>query len=434
MVTALPEPPPPVVTDPTRLRQVLLNLLGNAVKFTARGAVELRLRATEDGSAVRFEVADTGPGIPPEQRLHLFQEFARLSTDETRMAEGAGLGLALSARLAALLGGQLGHEDNPGGGSVFWLQLPLRAVAESLAATALPLDILGQAVSVGDGAQRPLKILVADDVAMNRDVAASFLRAAGHDVATVDDGEEAVAAAKAVDFDVILMDVRMPGVDGLEATRRIRALPGRRGRVPVVALTAQVFAEQVERCREAGMDGHLAKPFDPETLFEAVARASRATYLPEDATVSEEAERKKAPHGPGDDLPIFDHTAFRVTASFVSPDVVQVHVQSIGKRCESLLADLGNPAMLVQGNDTLAETVHRLSGSSGLFGFERIAVLGKRCEQALRFGSDDLTAIAAALAEALRATLLAIRQNPLLSPAPDATKPPESPRSRAGAN
>jgi CheY-like chemotaxis protein len=258
-----------LVTDPSRLRQVLSNLLSNAVKFTSRGAIELRLRTSTDGSALRIEVTDTGPGVLPNLHHRLFQEFDRL--DHTGAVEGVGLGLVLSARLAVLMGGSLGHNDNPGGGSVFWLVLPLNILVGACPAEAA-------ASEMPNAEPRPahaMHALVVDDVLMNRDIAGSFLRAAGHEVTYAEGGREAVAAAASPDFDIVLMDIRMPGMDGLEATRRIRALGGERGQVPVVALTAHALIEQVEECRKAGMDGHLSKPFDQATLLAALLRATR---------------------------------------------------------------------------------------------------------------------------------------------------------------
>jgi signal transduction histidine kinase/DNA-binding response OmpR family regulator len=286
-----PEVPETLTTDPTRLRQVLVNLLGNAVKFTTRGSVRLRLRLAADRAALRFEVADTGPGISAEHRHSLFQEFERLGASVTTAVEGAGLGLAIAAPLAVLMGGRLGHEDNPGGGSVFWLELPLAAgaIAALLLAAAPVADPAAcQPVPSRAGV---LRVLVVDDVPMNLDIAGAFLRASGHEVSFAEGGIEAVAAVATADFDLVLMDVRMPEVDGLEATRRIRALVGTRGRVPIVALTAWAFAEQVKECLRAGMDGHLAKPFTPETLRDAVACAARTKPGGEsDAEAGAEAE------------------------------------------------------------------------------------------------------------------------------------------------
>ena len=179
-----------------------------------------------------------------DQAHRLFEEFERLDTDATpSKIEGAGLGLALSARLATLLGGSLGHHDNPGGGSVFWLELP--TVHRRIAAR-------NPAPPTRRRGADALHVLVADDITMNREIAGSFLRAAGHKVTCVEGGAEAIAMVATTDFDVVLMDVRMPEMDGLEATRRIRALPGPRGQVPIVALTAQAFPEQVAECRKAG--------------------------------------------------------------------------------------------------------------------------------------------------------------------------------------
>jgi signal transduction histidine kinase/ActR/RegA family two-component response regulator len=271
-MAAAPDAPRELVGDPTRLRQILVNLLGNAAKFTNQGTVELHVLLAASGSALRFEVADTGPGISAGHRQNLFQDFERLDTVSTRTVEGAGLGLAISNRLAKLMGGSLGHDDNPGGGSMFWLELPLGTVALPFPATAPAVDLADPEPALAPA--RPLHVLVVDDVLMNRDIASSFLRMFGHKVTCVEGGAEAIAAVAAAAFDVVLMDVRMPEMDGLEATRRIRAHEGTNNRVPIIALTAQAFTEQVAECREAGMDSHLAKPFDPDTLLAAVMRAA----------------------------------------------------------------------------------------------------------------------------------------------------------------
>jgi signal transduction histidine kinase/CheY-like chemotaxis protein len=266
-----PAEPLRLFADPMRLRQVLVNLLGNAVKFTPAGAVEVRLRQVAGGARIRLEVVDTGPGIPAEHRDKLFRSFERLAADALRAVEGAGLGLALSARLATLMGGCLRHDNNPDGGSIFWLEVPRGPVADALSPVAAASGLLDNPLPA-----RHLRVLVVDDVAMNRDIATSFLSAAGHRVTQAKTGEEAIVAAAEADLDVILMDVRMPGMDGLDATRRIRGLQGSRARVPIVALTAQTFTEQVAACREAGMDSHVGKPFDQITLLTAVTCAAEA--------------------------------------------------------------------------------------------------------------------------------------------------------------
>ena len=161
-IIAALDTPRTLIADATRLRQILLNLLGNAAKFTSRGAITLNLRPLTDNSTLRIEVADTGPGITVEQRQCLFQEFERLGTEENRAAEGAGLGLALSFRLADLMGGRLGHDDNPGGGSVFWLELPLNTAANSTSGVTLVPD--GPCNALASISLRPLHILVVDEV------------------------------------------------------------------------------------------------------------------------------------------------------------------------------------------------------------------------------------------------------------------------------
>jgi light-regulated signal transduction histidine kinase (bacteriophytochrome)/ActR/RegA family two-component response regulator len=277
LVTA-PEVPGQIITDPTRFRQILLNLLGNAVKYTHTGGVELRLRIAADGASLRIDVTDSGPGIDVAKRHRLFQAFQQLGPISGVSGGSAGLGLAITARLVALLGGCLGHKENPTGGSIFWLELPMfDAAPVRLPAVQAPAE----PAPVAHGRERSLRILVADDSSINRDIAHAFLRAAGHQVAFAEDGQEAVAAAAARDFDLILMDVRMPRMSGIEATRAIRAIPGPRGRVPVIALTAQVFADQIEECRGAAMDEHLAKPFTREGLLAAVQKGV-ATRAPAD--------------------------------------------------------------------------------------------------------------------------------------------------------
>jgi PAS domain S-box-containing protein len=267
--------PAHVLTDPARLRQILLNLLGNAVKFTQAGSVALRIGVTGP-ELLRFEVADTGPGILAEHRYRLFGEFERLDADAAGHVEGSGLGLSLAKRLATLMGGAMGHEDNPGGGSVFWLDIPLVANTEEAAAPARASEFADAETRPARPIAAAARVLVVDDVAMNRDIAEAFIRSSSYDVVCADSGEAAVAAAASGDFAAILMDVRMPGMDGLEATRRIRALGGSCSQVPIVALTAQVFTEQIEACRAAGMDTHVAKPFTLDTLLGAIARGVAA--------------------------------------------------------------------------------------------------------------------------------------------------------------
>jgi PAS domain S-box-containing protein len=397
-----------LIADPTRLRQVLFNLLGNAVKFTSHGGVELCLRTLADGSALRIEVADTGPGIPAELRGRLFQDFERLETAGSSTVEGAGLGLSLSTRLATLMGGRLGHENNPDGGSIFWLELPLNPIAGTLSTTAPTSDVRDTA----SASTRVLHVLVVDDVLMNCDIAGSFLRAAGHEVTCIDDGEAAVEAAAIIDFDVVLMDIRMPGMDGLEATRRIRALEGPRGQVPIVALTAQAFTEQVAECRLAGMDDHLSKPFDPDQLLAAVVRAVAVSQTHREP-VSMPITMPVAPatRVTGEELSVFDSLAFKRTTDFLAPEAVASYLQSIAQSAGALLCALHEPDALNLTGGALAEAAHGLAGSAGLLGFERLAGIGRRFDRAVQSGAPETITLADALCTTIEVTLLSIHDH-----------------------
>jgi N-acyl amino acid synthase of PEP-CTERM/exosortase system len=411
-----PDVPESVTSDPMRLRQVLLNLLGNAVKFTPHGSVALQLKRVANGAGLRFEVKDTGPGISAGQRKRLFHDFERFDTN-TAGAEGAGLGLALSARLATLMGGRIGYEDHDGGGSVFWLELPILA--------ANVVEIVRAKVSVPGSlpeAARPkaLRILVVDDSAMNRDITGSFLRAAGHEVVLASGGKEAVELATTTSFDIILMDVRMPDVDGLEATRHIRAITGRHGRVPILALSALVFAQQVEECREAGMDGHLAKPFTPEALLHAVHEAAANVVRPEETheqirgATSEPVIRVALPSAItipefGSDLLILNPAMFERTAAFLEPQTVASHLRTLAERSEDLLSAIGAKGVAPVGSDALAAASHTLAGSAGMFGFERLAAIAGRFEYASKSDAKQLPVLVGNLTAAIRASVQEMR-------------------------
>jgi PAS domain S-box-containing protein len=392
-----------LVSDPMRVRQVLLNLLSNATKFTRQGVVEVRLKSNADRSALRIEVADSGSGIPPEQRERLFNDFERLDTEVNQTIEGAGLGLALSVRLAALMGGRIGYDDNLGGGSVFWLELPLNAAVTSvpaLAPTSADRDAQQTAIPV-----RALHVLVVDDVPMNRDIAGAFLRAVGHNVTLAEGGAEAVAAVAGADFDVVLMDVRMPVMDGLEATRRIRAMDGARGRVPIVALTAQAFTDQIAACRKAGMDSHLGKPFDMGSLLAVVASAVGARRPP---------DLIQAPVDPPSDplvlsidpqLPVLNPIVFERTAGFLTSEKVAAYMQTITGLGETVLRLLKGADAFSCSRNELVEAAHTLAGSAGMFGFERVATMSRSFERAVQSDETEVPTLAEQLRAAVEATL-----------------------------
>ncbi|MDP2306054.1 MAG: ATP-binding protein [Pseudomonadota bacterium] len=250
--------------DPVRVRQILLNLTGNAIKFTARGRVTVHVGADVDRpGAVRIVVADTGLGIPADAQQRIFESFQQADLSTTRRFGGTGLGLTISRKLAEIMDGHLWVESELGVGSRFHLQLPLPEVA----APAIPAPPSRPSDYAAGGQTRPLVVLLAEDNAVNTLVASRLLARAGHRVIPVKNGKQAVGAALTQEIDVVLMDVQMPEMDGLEATRQIRrheALHG--GYLPIIALTAGAMKGDDESCFEAGMDAYLSKPLDPRRL------------------------------------------------------------------------------------------------------------------------------------------------------------------------
>ena len=257
--------------DATRLQQALLNYLSNAIKFTDQGSITLRARLLESDNAsmlIRFEVSDTGIGISPEAQTRLFDVFEQGDNSSTRRHGGTGLGLAITRRLAKLMGGQTGVESAPGAGSTFWLTVRLKRGASRSPGAWMPDDQVEQRLREHHAGKR---ILLVDDEPVNLEVSYFFLESAGLVVETAQNGQEALNLAAANEYALILMDMQMPVLDGLEATRQIRRLPGRE-RIPILAMTANAFVEDRARCHDAGMDDHIIKPFNPEHFFAVILK------------------------------------------------------------------------------------------------------------------------------------------------------------------
>jgi signal transduction histidine kinase/DNA-binding response OmpR family regulator len=255
--------------DPVRLRQVVTNLAGNAIKFTHQGAVTVTVRMfrrTDADATLEFAVRDTGIGITPEQLERIFEPFSQADASTTRKYGGTGLGLSISRRLVRMMGGEITVESEPGKGSTFRFTLALPIAAGALEpATRRAIE----------RTPRPLSVLLAEDNKTNQEVAVGMLRKRGHRVDIAETGRQAVEAVRRGHYDVVLMDMHMPEMDGLEATREIRRfLDGRP--LPIIAVTANVLSGERERCVAEGMDGYLGKPFRAQELFAVVEAWNQA--------------------------------------------------------------------------------------------------------------------------------------------------------------
>lgn len=351
------ELPARVVGDGVRLRQVMVNLIGNAIKYTERGTVTVRvgmLESSEDRCPLHFEVEDTGPGIPAAERERIFRSFERL--EERLGNEGAGLGLAICKRLVDSMDGVIDVDSVPGQGSLFWFVVDLPVSADESAAEptrAIP---------------GPYDMLVAEDSEQNREIIRRLLARDGHRVVAVGDGEAAVATAREGRFDCILLDVQMPGIGGMEAARRIRALPGAAADTPILALTASATGEVAAGCKAAGMDGVLVKPLRCGDLYETLQHlraggAGRgAVPAPDEGVLVDEA------------LLAEYRTAF-------SAGELEELVSRYRRALETDEAAL-REAWAARDLAAVGRTAHKLSGSAAAVGFSALSRTAYALEQA----------------------------------------------------
>ncbi|OGR97649.1 MAG: hypothetical protein A2V88_04165 [Elusimicrobia bacterium RBG_16_66_12] len=256
--------------DPRHLRQVLMNLLGNAIKFTAKGEVVLRAvpqNETAESAGIRFEIQDSGVGIPPEVQLRLFRAFTQADSSITRRFGGTGLGLAISRRIVELMGGRIGVDSAPGKGSTFWFEVPLEKQKAPL-----PKSLAASAEAQPAVARKPGRILVAEDVEANRTLALHQLRKLGYEADAAANGLEVLKALEARPYRLVLMDCHMPEMDGFEVAARIRAMTGVLRDIPIVAMTADVMSGDREKCLSAGMNDYISKPVDIAELEKVLDR------------------------------------------------------------------------------------------------------------------------------------------------------------------
>ena len=255
--------------DANRIKQILLNLVSNAVKFTPTGSVTISVRLTENKQRVRVEVRDTGIGIAETDQSKLFRSFSQVDSRDSRAFSGTGLGLAISKQLVTMMHGTIGLQSRPGEGSVFWFELPLKNAKASAIETA---PVLASTPVATAAATQALNILLVEDNVVNQRVAVYMLGKLGHKVDVADDGRKAIDAANAKHYNLIFMDVQLPEVDGYGATGAIRASGGPNVSTPIVALTANAMEGDERQCLAAGMDGYLSKPLVSAHFVAALAR------------------------------------------------------------------------------------------------------------------------------------------------------------------
>ncbi|MEQ8652154.1 MAG: TMAO reductase system sensor histidine kinase/response regulator TorS [Kiloniellales bacterium] len=373
-----PELPARLNGDLGKIRQILFNLAGNAVKFTDEGDVTLRVRKGPAETLI-FEVEDSGPGIAADAQRRIFEPFAQLDPSIARQHGGAGLGLAICKQLTQLLDGRLTVESATGEGSRFCLQLPLVQAKAAAAPDRLRAKDLV--------ASRSRKIMVVDDDPVSLRVVRAFLQRMGHRVATAHDGNEALSLVAMERPDLVLMDISMPGMDGLEATRRIRKFtdPDLRS-LPIVGISAHVFRQELERHLAAGLDRLLSKPVFPERLFETIEAIFAA---PGDAPEWDDQVLAQQPEAAASDAGmLLDAQVLTEDAAMLGLTAVERILKSYRKVVPEHLSAIA--AAQDRGDlQAMGRTAHAIKSAAGAVGAVRLAQCADRCERAARDGRDE---------------------------------------------
>jgi len=370
----VPGTPRYLLGDAGRIRQILLNLVGNAVKFTQEGSVTIDVSMTKHEPpyvALRFDVIDTGIGIPEDRQSDIFNEFTTVDGSYSRKFEGTGLGLAISQRLVKMMGGEIDFASAPDEGSTFRFALELE---EAPAGTAVAEPIATELIPTAGN--RNLRILLAEDNPTNRMVAKIMLEKAGHWIDVAANGSEAVQAIRAFPYDMVLMDVSMPEMDGIEATSIIRTLPDGKADIPIIAMTAHAMRGDRERILAAGMNDYVSKPATRDQLLAAIARcvSDDKVYMPEppaEPTLEVAA--------------IFEEAALRRLADetdpIVVPELIESYLTDSKERLDRIVDALASSDL-----DTLEHETHTLGSSSATFGALRLHYLCRAIEAACQDG------------------------------------------------
>lgn len=376
--------PPWILADATRLRQILLNLLSNAIKFTDQGQVTLRLDLGTDAQGqprLHCQVRDSGIGMDEALLGRLFQRFSQGDDSSSRRHGGTGLGLEISRNLARAMGGDIRVSSQAGQGSCFLLDLPLHACEA-------PVPELEAPARAKTAPERPLRILVAEDHATNRLYLEAVLEQLGHKACFCSHGFEALQQFSRQDFDLVLMDLHMPVMDGYAASAAMRALPGRKGQTPIVALSADAFADSRRRALQAGMSEFLAKPLDLRALsalLDRLARQEASTQAEAPQAVELPPSSKSVPAGV--QAPEFDEGVLQNLVRNLPPKKVPGLYQCFVRELPESLERL-EVALLEPDTETLRATAHALKGASANLGLKGVCRAARELERAVHEGAD----------------------------------------------
>ena len=386
--------PSVLVGDQIRVRQVLLNLMTNAIKFTESGCVEIKARCTvrtAAGATIECIISDTGIGIAPEQIARLFSDFSQADSSITRRFGGTGLGLAISKRIVEQMGGEIRVESAPDEGTNFIVTLTLPVAEDSALVDNQTRATTGEFIGMLARAERPLHILLGEDNPTNQLVFTKLMQGCNVEIVIADNGKLALEQARRRTFDIVFMDMRMPEMDGLDATRAIRALGGEWARIPIVALTANAFADDIRACREAGMDEFVSKPIRKQTLIEVLVHMLHDHPLLANApkaqgeAAAEVSIMAGLPLTPPaevaltDVAPILDRAAFDELVQEIDVEGVRMTLDVFLAETEQRLARLRRLSCDA-ARKQIRDEAHTLKGASGTFGLRQVQELAKTLE------------------------------------------------------